>query len=82
MTLQSGGCDSWPEGRGRAAPNGSGTEKATSVIFRNQECPFIALEELLVSCLEGGYNLVALAESVQIHLEELLGEKGDTEGGK
>jgi acetoin utilization deacetylase AcuC-like enzyme len=26
----------------------------------------------LVSCLEGGYNLDALAESVQIHLEELL----------
>ena len=27
----------------------------------------------LVSCLEGGYNLEALAESVQAHLEELLG---------
>jgi acetoin utilization deacetylase AcuC-like enzyme len=27
----------------------------------------------LVSCLEGGYNLTALAESVQAHLEELLG---------
>jgi acetoin utilization deacetylase AcuC-like enzyme len=27
----------------------------------------------LVSCLEGGYNLDALAESVQTHLEELLG---------
>jgi acetoin utilization deacetylase AcuC-like enzyme len=26
----------------------------------------------LVSCLEGGYNLDALAESVQAHLEELL----------
>jgi acetoin utilization deacetylase AcuC-like enzyme len=26
----------------------------------------------LVSCLEGGYNLDALAESVQVHLEELL----------
>ncbi len=26
----------------------------------------------LVSCLEGGYNLSALAESVQAHLEELL----------
>ncbi|HEV3235899.1 MAG TPA: histone deacetylase [Gemmataceae bacterium] len=26
----------------------------------------------LVSCLEGGYDLVALAESVQVHLEELL----------
>jgi acetoin utilization deacetylase AcuC-like enzyme len=26
----------------------------------------------LVSCLEGGYNLTALAESVQGHLEELL----------
>jgi acetoin utilization deacetylase AcuC-like enzyme len=26
----------------------------------------------LVSCLEGGYNLEALAESVQAHLEELL----------
>ncbi len=26
----------------------------------------------LVSCLEGGYNLQALAESVQAHLEELL----------
>jgi acetoin utilization deacetylase AcuC-like enzyme len=26
----------------------------------------------LVSCLEGGYNLEALAESVQTHLEELL----------
>jgi len=26
----------------------------------------------LVSCLEGGYDLDALAESVQIHLEELL----------
>ncbi len=28
----------------------------------------------LVSCLEGGYNLQALAESVEAHLEELLGE--------
>jgi acetoin utilization deacetylase AcuC-like enzyme len=27
----------------------------------------------LVSCLEGGYNLNALAEGVQTHLEELLG---------
>jgi acetoin utilization deacetylase AcuC-like enzyme len=27
----------------------------------------------LVSCLEGGYDLTALAESVQAHLEELLG---------
>ena len=26
----------------------------------------------LVSCLEGGYNLEALAESVQAHLEQLL----------
>jgi len=26
----------------------------------------------LVSCLEGGYNLDALADSVQVHLEELL----------
>ena len=26
----------------------------------------------LVSCLEGGYHLDALAESVQIHLETLL----------
>ena len=32
----------------------------------------------LVSCLEGGYNLEVLAESVQAHLEELLsaGERG------
>src|SRR5205085_11290197 len=30
----------------------------------------------LVSCLEGGYNLDALAESVQVHLEELLAFKG------
>jgi len=29
----------------------------------------------LVSCLEGGYNLDALAESVQAHLEELLALK-------
>jgi acetoin utilization deacetylase AcuC-like enzyme len=29
----------------------------------------------LVSCLEGGYNLEALAESVKAHLEELVGEK-------
>jgi acetoin utilization deacetylase AcuC-like enzyme len=29
----------------------------------------------LVSCLEGGYNLEALAESVQAHLEALLGAK-------
>lgn len=28
----------------------------------------------VVSCLEGGYNLEALAESVQAHLEELLAE--------
>ena len=26
----------------------------------------------LVSCLEGGYDLEALAESVQVHLEELV----------
>jgi acetoin utilization deacetylase AcuC-like enzyme len=26
----------------------------------------------LVSCLEGGYNLAALADSVQVHLEELM----------
>jgi acetoin utilization deacetylase AcuC-like enzyme len=31
----------------------------------------------LVSCLEGGYNLDALAESVQAHLEELLGESSE-----
>jgi acetoin utilization deacetylase AcuC-like enzyme len=30
----------------------------------------------LVSCLEGGYNLEALAESVQAHLEELLAGEG------
>jgi acetoin utilization deacetylase AcuC-like enzyme len=30
----------------------------------------------LVSCLEGGYNLEALAESVQAHLEGLLAAKG------
>jgi acetoin utilization deacetylase AcuC-like enzyme len=30
----------------------------------------------LVSCLEGGYNLDMLAESVQAHLEELLAFKG------
>src|SRR5262249_37734287 len=29
----------------------------------------------LVSCLEGGYNLEALAESVQAHLEDLLAAK-------
>jgi acetoin utilization deacetylase AcuC-like enzyme len=29
----------------------------------------------LVSCLEGGYHLAALAESVQAHLEELLAAK-------
>jgi acetoin utilization deacetylase AcuC-like enzyme len=29
----------------------------------------------LVSCLEGGYNLEALAESVKAHLEELIGAK-------
>jgi acetoin utilization deacetylase AcuC-like enzyme len=29
----------------------------------------------LVSCLEGGYNLEALAESVKAHLEELVGAK-------
>jgi acetoin utilization deacetylase AcuC-like enzyme len=29
----------------------------------------------LVSCLEGGYDLDALAESVQVHLEELLAAK-------
>jgi acetoin utilization deacetylase AcuC-like enzyme len=29
----------------------------------------------LVSCLEGGYNLDALAESVQAHLEELIADK-------
>ena len=29
----------------------------------------------LVSCLEGGYHLEALAESVQAHLEELLAAK-------
>jgi acetoin utilization deacetylase AcuC-like enzyme len=29
----------------------------------------------LVSCLEGGYNLEALAESVRAHLEELLAQK-------
>ena len=28
----------------------------------------------LVSCLEGGYDLEALAESVQAHLETLLAE--------
>jgi acetoin utilization deacetylase AcuC-like enzyme len=30
----------------------------------------------LVACLEGGYNLDALAESVQVHLEELLKFQG------
>jgi acetoin utilization deacetylase AcuC-like enzyme len=30
----------------------------------------------LVSCLEGGYDLQALAESVQAHLEELLADRG------
>src|SRR5207248_8726650 len=28
----------------------------------------------VVSCLEGGYNLDALAESVQVHLQELLAD--------
>ncbi len=35
----------------------------------------------LVSCLEGGYNLQALAESVQAHLEQLLA-KGEGQGAK
>jgi acetoin utilization deacetylase AcuC-like enzyme len=30
----------------------------------------------LVSCLEGGYNLDALAESVQAHLEQLSSIRG------
>ena len=33
----------------------------------------------LISCLEGGYNLVALAESVQAHLEELLHVEGEAD---
>lgn len=34
----------------------------------------------LVSCLEGGYNLDALAECVGIHLEELLTYRTDADG--
>ena len=30
----------------------------------------------LVSCLEGGYNVDALAQSVEVHLRELLGQSG------
>jgi acetoin utilization deacetylase AcuC-like enzyme len=32
----------------------------------------------LVSCLEGGYDLVALAESVQTHLDELLADTSES----
>jgi len=32
----------------------------------------------LVSCLEGGYDLTALAEGVQAHLEGLIGAAGDS----
>jgi acetoin utilization deacetylase AcuC-like enzyme len=36
----------------------------------------------LISCLEGGYNLNALAESVQAHLEELLAAVGAESTGQ
>jgi len=42
----------------------------------------IYAEGRLVSCLEGGYNLEALAESVEAHLCELLGNHADGQSNR
>jgi acetoin utilization deacetylase AcuC-like enzyme len=52
------------------------TEDFTTLTTRVLEVAKTHCKGRLVSCLEGGYNVEALAESVQAHLEELLAFKG------
>ncbi len=51
------------------------TEDFTTLTKKVLEVAKTHAKGRLVSCLEGGYNLDALAESVQTHLEELLAFK-------
>ncbi len=51
------------------------TEDFTTLTKKLLEVAKTHAKGRLVSCLEGGYNLDALAESVQVHLEELLAFK-------
>jgi acetoin utilization deacetylase AcuC-like enzyme len=51
------------------------TEDFTSMTRAVLEVAKTHCQGRLVSCLEGGYDLDALAEGVQTHLEELLGAK-------
>jgi acetoin utilization deacetylase AcuC-like enzyme len=51
------------------------TEDFTTLTKKVLEVAKTYAKGRLVSCLEGGYNLDALAESVQTHLEELLAFK-------
>jgi acetoin utilization deacetylase AcuC-like enzyme len=50
------------------------TEDFETLTHRIREVAEVHAAGRLVSCLEGGYDLEALAESVQAHLEELLRE--------
>jgi acetoin utilization deacetylase AcuC-like enzyme len=52
------------------------TEDFTTLTRRVLEVAKAHARGRLVSCLEGGYNVEALAEGVQVHLEELLAVKG------
>ena len=52
------------------------TEDFTTLTTRVLEVAKTHAKGRLVSCLEGGYNVEILAESVQAHLEELLAFKG------
>jgi acetoin utilization deacetylase AcuC-like enzyme len=51
------------------------TEDFTTMTTRVLEVAKTHCKGRLVSCLEGGYNVEILAESVQAHLEELLAFK-------
>jgi acetoin utilization deacetylase AcuC-like enzyme len=49
------------------------TEDFAAMTRRVLDLAGVHAQGRVVSCLEGGYNLEALAESVQAHLEQLLG---------
>ena len=74
LVLVSAGFDA--HGKDPIGSLGLETEDFTTLTKKVLEVAKTHSKGRLVSCLEGGYNLDALAESVQTHLEELIAFKG------
>src|SRR5438270_5477704 len=74
LVLLSAGFD--PHAKDPIGSLGLETEDFTTLTRRVLEVAKAHAKGRLVSCLEGGYNVEILAETVQAHLEELLAFKG------